>query len=443
MSLEKVERFIVENGLLQGGEKVIAGVSGGADSVALLDILHAFKIECVVAHCNFHLRGEESNRDAFFVEELCQKYNLKFERIDFDTEVHARLNSISIEMAARELRYNWFEELRKIHLADKIAIAHHQDDSVETILLNLTRGTGIKGLTGIAPMNGYIIRPLLCMKRNDILKYLQERKLTYVDDSTNSEDLYTRNKIRLNILPMLESINPSAKDAILRTAENLKQVSNIYRMYIDQVTKEIFKEEKINISLLVQYMEPEALLFEILSPYGFNPATIRRIFLSIISQSGKIFHSDTHELLKDRGFLILKKKEGMGIESFNIHEDDSELTYPIPLEIERILLEGRFTIEKNPAILYSDAGKVSYPLVLRRWKKGDWFVPFGMKGKKKISDYFTDHKFSLFDKESAWLLCSGDDIVWLVGHRSDDRFRIDSDTKEVLKISILNKDMKM
>lgn len=434
MDISKVEQYIVANGLLAGGEKIIVGVSGGADSVALLDVLHSFGLECVVAHCNFHLRGEESNRDAFFVEELCKKYNLKYERIDFDTEAYAAINSVSIEMAARELRYNWFEQLRVIHLADKIAVAHHRDDSVETMLLNLVRGTGIRGLTGIAPVNGYIIRPLLCVSRDEIIDYLNDRRMSFVDDSTNNEDMYARNKIRLNVLPMLEAINPSAKESINKTAEHLTQVANIYYMYMAQVKANVFADNKINISLLVQYLEPEAILFELLSPYGFNSATVRSIFESVISQSGKIFYSETHELLKDRGFLILKKKDTLKIERYSIPETDTVLLHPIHLKMERTLINGDFSIEKNPDIVYLDAHKLSYPLILRKWKQGDKFVPFGMKGKKKVSDYFSDNKFSLFDKEAAWLLCSGDDIVWIVGHRSDDRFRITSDTTEVLTI---------
>ncbi|MBK5722985.1 tRNA lysidine(34) synthetase TilS [Dysgonomonas sp. Marseille-P4677] len=436
MSRSKVEQYIIDNELLTGAEKLIVGVSGGADSVALLDILHSFKIECVVAHCNFHLRGEESNRDAFFVEELCKKYSLKYERIDFDTETHAEINSISIEMAARELRYNWFEKLRVIHLADKIAVAHHRDDSVETILLNLIRGTGIRGLTGISPENGYIIRPLLCLSRNEILEYLKERKISFVEDSTNNEDLYTRNKIRLNLIPLIETINPSAKESIMRTAEHLSQVESIYRIYIDQVKLNIFNDNKIDISLLVQYIEPEAILFELLSPYGFNSSTTNQIFESIISQSGKIFYSETHELLKDRGYLILKKREALSLESFNIQAEESYISQPLHLLIKRIPVNDSFSIEKKTNIIYLDADKITYPLTLRKWQQGDWFIPFGMKGKKKISDYFTDNKFNLFEKKDTWLLCSGDNIIWIVGHRADDRFKITNETTNVIEITL-------
>jgi tRNA(Ile)-lysidine synthase len=436
MNILQVEQYITENRLLAENSKVITGVSGGADSVALLDILHSLKYECVVAHCNFHLRGEESNRDAFFVEELCRKYNLKYERIDFDTEAYAKIHSISVEMAARELRYNWFEQIRTIHLADRIAVAHHRDDSVETILLNLTRGTGIRGLTGIAPQNEYIVRPLLCLSRGDILDYLKGRKLNYVDDSTNNEDLYTRNKIRLKIIPLLETINPSAKDSIMRTAEHLSQVENIYKSYIQQARADVSKDDSIDIKALIRYLEPEAVLYELLAPYNFNSATARRIFESLISQPGKIFYSETHKLVKDRDFFLIKKREKLSIESFSIHQNETEITYPVRMSVGAIPVNDGFIIEKNKNILYLDKGKINFPLTIRRWRRGDWFIPFGMKGKKKVSDYFTDRKYSLFEKEEAWLLCSEDDIIWIIGERSDERFRIDESTQEALLIQI-------
>lgn len=438
MNIYDIQQYISEYQLLEEGAKVIVGVSGGADSVALLDMLHSLKYECVVAHCNFHLRGEESNRDAFFVEALCQKYNLKYERIDFDTEAYAEINAVSIEMAARELRYNWFEQLRVIHLADRIAVAHHRDDSVETILLNLVRGTGIRGLTGISPQNEYVVRPLLCVSRQDILDYLDARKLSYVDDSTNNEDLYTRNKIRLNIIPLLETINPSAKEAIIRTAGHLSQVETIYRFYIEQAKSDIFRNNEIDIRKLVQYIEPEAVLFEILAPYKFNSATIRQIFESLISQPGKVFYSETYKLVRDRESFILKKRNNLSVESFMIHQDDSFISYPLKMNIETVRKDGPFEIEKNKDILYIDKDKIKYPLTIRRWHQGDWFIPFGMKGKKKISDYFTDQKYSLFDKEEAWLLCSGDDIIWIIGERSDERFKVSSTTSDVLKIQLVN-----
>jgi tRNA(Ile)-lysidine synthase len=268
------------------------------------------------------------------------------------------------------------------------------------------------------------------------MEYLNERHLSFVQDNTNNEDFYTRNKIRLNVIPLLETINPSVKETISKTAAHLLQVTNIYNLYMSQVTANIFTSNKIDISMLTQYLEPEAILFELLSPYGFNSATIRQVFESVVNQSapGRIFYSETHELLKDRGFLLLKKKTNLSLESFTIRKDNKEIFYPMHLIIKDIPVSKDFTIEKKTDVLYLDADKIQYPLTVRKWQQGDWFIPFGMKGKKKISDYFSDHKFSLFDKENAWLLCSGDDILWIVGHRSDDRFKITPDTVKALTI---------
>ena len=238
------------------------------------------------------------------------------------------------------------------------------------------------------------------------------------------------------MIPLIETINPSARESIIRTAEHLSQVENIYRAYIDQVKLNLFKDNKINISLLVQYIEPEAILFEILSPYGFNSATVRQIFESIIGQSGKIFYSETHELLKDRGSLILKKKATLFLERFSIREEDKLLLHPLHLEFKKEAVSDNFSFEKRSNIIYLDTNKITYPLTLRKWQQGDWFIPFGMKGKKKVSDFFTDKKFTLFEKEDTWLLCSGEDIIWIVGHRADDRFKITDQTTDVLKITL-------
>lgn len=436
MILEKVKKYIYDFQLLTNKEQVIVGVSGGADSVVLLHMLYSLGFDCIAAHCNFHLRGEESDRDASFVENLCKTYTIPFHKIDFDTHAYASKNSISIEMAARDLRYTWFEKLRKELNVNSIAVAHHRDDSVETVLLNLIRGTGIRGLTGISPKNNAIVRPLLCLNRNEVLEYLKENSLNCVEDSTNSEDIYTRNKIRLNVIPLLETINPSAKEAISKTSEHLNQVKNIYNLYIEQAKKEIFNKGKIDINKLLKYEEPKAILFEILYPYHFNASTISDIFETLESQSGKIFYSDTHQVLKDRDYLILKQKESGINQIFEIDEDTSFLSSSINLKIESIRIDSSFTLEKGQNIAYINKDKVKYPLIIRKWQQGDWFIPFGMKGKKKISDYFTDRKFSLFDKENTWLLCSGNDIVWIIGHRSDERYRIDNTTQEVLKITL-------
>lgn len=433
-----VKKFIDNNGLLNQEQPIIIGISGGADSVALLDILYQKGYKCIAAHCNFHLRDEESNRDALFVEQLCKTYNVVLESINFDTTNYAADQSISIEMAARELRYNWFEQLRQKHGAQAISVAHHQDDSVETVLLNLIRGTGIRGLTGIAAKNEFIVRPLLCVTRNEIIEYLDKRQLSYVEDSTNNEDIYSRNKIRLNVIPLLETINPSAKNSINKTAGYLMQVERIYLKYINEAKAEILNDRKINIPKLLAYDEPKAILFEILSSYHFNSATIDEIYEAIEGISGKVFYSETHRLLKDREYLIIdEKKEQAERDSFTIGESDSCIEYPFNAKIEVIEKSPSFEMERNASVLYLDKDKISYPLTLRHWQQGDWFIPLGMSGKKKISDYFSDQKYSLFDKENVWLLCSGYDIIWVVGKRGDNRYKITDTTSHIIKISLI------
>lgn len=301
----KVEKFIREKKLLKANSKVVLGVSGGADSMALLDILHNAGYQLIIAHCNFHLRNKESMRDEKFVKSICEEKNLIYRAIDFDTIKHAAQYSISIEMAARELRYRWFEELRQEFKAEAIAVGHHKDDSIETVLMNMVRGTGIKGLTGIEPRMGHIVRPFLCVTRAEVEEYMKESSLQYVDDSTNSESIYTRNIIRLDVMPYLERINPSAKDSIYRTMQNLSKVEGIYKEYIKESKKKVLKENELSIEKLMKLIEPETVLYEILSEYNFNAAVVSDIFESLHGQSGKVFFSDTHKVLKDRESLLI------------------------------------------------------------------------------------------------------------------------------------------
>lgn len=435
----KVEKFIRDEKLLKDNSKVILGVSGGADSMALLHILHNLNYQIIVAHCNFHLRSNESMRDEKFVRSFCEEKGLLYRVVDFDTLKYAAQHSISIEMAARELRYRWFEELRKEFEADAIAVAHHKDDSIETVIMNMVRGTGIRGLTGIEPKSGYIVRPFLSITRAEVEEYMLSSGLEYVNDSTNSESIYTRNIIRLDVMPYFERINSSAKDSIYKTMKNLKQVENIYKSYINDCRKKVFKDDKIDINKLTQLVEPEAVLYEILSEFNFNAAVVNDILESLKGHSGKIFYSNSHKVLKDRDFLILKVLLDDVEETNYIIDVDqiSEIKEPINLLINKEVVNEDFVLDRSPLLLYADYDKLGKPLQLRRWKEGDWFIPFGMKGKKKLSDYFNDNKFSLFDKENTWLLCSDQDIVWIVGHRSDDRFKIDPKTKTVLKISLI------
>lgn len=434
MILEKVKRHISDNRLLNQGAVVIVGLSGGADSMALLDILVRLRYRCVAAHCNFHLRGEESDEDARFAETWCLQQGVDFVSTDFDTVRYAADRKISIEMAARDLRYHWFEEIRIRFGADAIAVAHHKDDSVETVLLNLVRGTGISGLRGILPKNGKVVRPLLCVDRDEIENYLESGKIPFRTDSTNEEGIYRRNFIRLNILPAFKLLNPSVADAISRTASNLAEVEKVYRHAIGADISNVLNGDKINIDKLRKSVSPQALLYEIMSPLGFSPSVIDDAMKSLDAESGRQFFSKTHRIIKDRDcFIIDEILKTNDLESiFFISEEDTGIEVPILLEIQK--LEIPVEIDKSSNCLYVDTDKLSFPLILRKWKSGDWLIPFGMQGKKKVSDYFTDQKLSLKEKEEAWLLFSGENLVWIVGHRSDDQFKVGKETSRVLKI---------
>lgn len=419
----KITEYINHLRLFSAEDKVLVALSGGADSVALLRLLLSAGYSCEAAHCNFRLRGKESDRDEEFVRRLCKEQQVELYVTRFDTAKFAEERHISIEMAARELRYDWFEELRKERDAAVIAVAHHRDDSVETILLNLIRGTGINGLLGIRPQNGFIVRPLLCMDREEVVDYLNSIGQEYVTDSTNLQDDYTRNKIRLNLLPAMQEINPSVKESILGTAEHLADAAAIYKKGIEEGKLRVSVPQGIRIEALKREPAPETLLFEILHPLGFNAARVKDIYRAIDGQPGKVFTANGYRVLKDRDLLWI--------------EESKELTPP-RLQMEELPYTPDFIIPRDKDTACLDADKLRAPLTLRLWRQGDSFVPFGMKGTKKVSDYLTDRKFSRLRKERQWVLCCGEDIVWLVGERTDNRFRVEEETKRVVVIRVRN-----
>jgi tRNA(Ile)-lysidine synthase len=437
--IDRVQKFIQSEKLLPHNAKVIVGLSGGMDSMVLLDLLVLLEYRCIAAHCNFHLRGAESDRDADFVRKWCKNTDIPFTSIDFDTTGYAEDRKISIEMAARELRYEWFEILRKQYEADAIAVAHHRDDSVETVLLNLIRGTGIKGLSGISPRNGYVVRPLLTVSRSEIEDYIIERELPYVTDSTNDQDIYLRNYLRLNVIPKLEVVNLSVKESIIRTSKNISEAEKIYSESIREYIDVVFINDKINIPMLKKTASPQSVLFELLSPLGFTSSTIEDIFQSMDSTPGKVFLSDRYRVIKDRSDFILEKitSDIISDEHYLIEEESKEITFPVRFNLRKEKTPVK--IEKKKNILYADADKLKFPLIMRRWKAGDWFIPFGMNGKKKLSDYFTDRKFSLKDKKEAWVILSGENIVWIVNERSDNRYKITDESKNIFIIEYVDK----
>lgn len=437
--ITQVQAYISHHKLLPKQGKVIVGLSGGPDSMVLIHILVQLGYECIASHCNFHLRGESSVNDEEFVASWCKENNIFIEVVSFDTQSYASEKKISIEMAARELRYNWFEKLREKYKADAIAVGHHKDDSVETILINLIRGTGIKGLTGIPIRNNHIVRPLLAISRSEIMEYLSLNQILYVTDHTNQQDIYIRNILRLKVLPLLETINPSVRNSILTTSSNLKEVEKIYNNYIDNTRRFVLNENRINITKLKKASSPQSLLFEILSPLGFTPSVIEEVSNNLDSIPGKIYLSKDYRLLKDREYLIISDIHQLEDDNneYLIYADSSSVTAPFSMSIITEMNDSYFKIKKKNSILHVDFNKLTFPLTLRKWKKGDWFVPFGMKGKKKLSDFFTDNKFNLLDKESTWVLTSDDNIVWIINHRADNRFRINNKTKTVFTICVI------
>ena len=419
MEEKKVYRYIEEEQLFGPEDRILVALSGGADSVALLRMLCLSSYHCEAAHCNFHLRGEESDRDERFVRRLCKELQVPLHVAHFNTAEEAAVRHISIEMAARELRYAWFEEVKKECGAAVVAVAHHADDSVETFLLNLIRGTGINGLRGIRPKNGHIVRPLLCLSRGEIVAYLQRLGQPFVTDSTNLQDEYTRNKIRLNLLPMLEEINPSVKTGILQTARHLDDAACIYKKGIEEARRRVQMPEGIRIDVLLREAAPETVLYEILAPLGFNTAQVGDIFRSLTGQAGKVFSAQDWKVVKDRQFLLIQA---------------ASKAEPPQLQQETFDYTSAFVIPRDKDTACFDADKLAGPFSLRLWRRGDTFIPFGMKGRKKVSDYLTDRKFSLLQKERQWVLCCGEEIAWLVGERSDNRFRVDEKTRRVIVV---------
>ena len=438
---QKVQNYIDKQDLLTSRAKIIVGVSGGTDSVVMLHILQKLGYDCIVAHCNFHLRKKESDRDEIFVRNLAKEMKLACSVIDFETIKFAKTHKISIEMAARKLRYDWFDEMLKKHDAKAIVVAHNADDNVETLLMNLVRGTGIKGLTAIPPKNGFVVRPLLSCSRTEIENYLIKNGLNFVEDSTNASSDFKRNKFRNEIIPLLEEINPAVRQTIYRAIDHFVGTNAIYQQAIEKIKSEIvqFTEKgfTIDIEKLQSKLQTQTVLYEILFPLGFHPDVIEQINSSLNSESGKLFYSESHSLLKDRKFMIINSVNQTEEHVFSIPKEKNEVFQPLHLRISRFDLYPDFIISKVSYCIQIDEEKIQYPLTLRHWSEGDTFYPFGMKHRKKVSDFFTDQKMNLFDKRQCWLLLSGEEIVWIIGKRIDNRFRISDETKKLIQIELI------
>ena len=420
---------------LKNGKLLIA-ISGGLDSVVLLHLCYKMGLNLALAHCNFNLRGNESDADEDFVLELADDLDLEVFIESFDTEIYAEKNKLSIQMAARKLRYDWFETLAKQLGFDAVLTAHHADDNLETFLINFTRGTGLEGLTGIPIINGKFVRPLLPFSRENIETYAKENHLKWRDDSSNASTKYMRNKLRHEVIPILKGINPSLLHSFETTITNLNDTASIVDERVKAVSKRAVEKTdsnqiKLKISEFNKLKNPKAYLFELLKDYGFTEW--HDVVNLLEAQSGKQLFSEKWRLIKDRNYLFLS--EIVSNERFFLEISETEKHVETPLG--NLLFEEVAIISKTEAnSIFVDKNELKFPLTIRTWEAGDTFYPLGMTGKKKLSKYFKDEKYPLLDKENALLLCSENKIVWVVGKRADDRFKVTRNTKNILKVEL-------
>jgi tRNA(Ile)-lysidine synthase len=417
--------------------RVLVAISGGMDSVVLANLCHQLKFNFALAHCNFNLRGSESDTDEEFVLQLAEALDMEVFVENFDTTAYAEEHKLSIQMAARELRYDWFQELSEQLNFDYIVTAHHADDNLETFLINLTRGTGLDGLTGIPEINGNIVRPLLPFSRQTLEAYAAENELKWRNDSSNASTKYLRNKLRHDVIPVLKDINKNLLQNFQTTLDNLNDTADIVEESLNAVLKRAIisidnSEIRFKVAEFKKLNNPKAYLHEFLKDYGFSEWN--DVLNLLDAQSGKQVFSSSYRLLKDRDILILTELTSEDNNQFiSISKKDAKMALPIGV----LCIEEVSKIENTHSnIIYVDESKLKFPLAVRKWQEGDYFFPLGMKGKKKLSKYFKDEKLSLIDKENSWLLCSEDSILWVIGKRADDRFKVTENTKQILKFEI-------
>lgn len=440
MMIERFKAFIRDKELCTDFQPVMLAVSGGIDSVVMTDLFFEAGYSCMILHCNFSLRGEESDADEAFVRSLAAKYEMPVFVKRFSTEDYAEEHGVSIQMAARELRYQWFREISEKQEVNCIATAHNLNDSVETVLLNLNRGTGIKGLSGIPAINGRFIRPLLFATRKEIEEYSKAAHLNFREDSSNVSRKYQRNKIRHDLIPLFEDLNPSF---ITTMSENIRRFEEGYEIYQGVILKkraELFINNgsciEINLEELSKLKPLSTWLFEFFSEYGFTMDQCRNIGNFLDSNSGKQFIAPGYRLFKDRERLLLYKAEDPGFQRYYIDSPESSATLPFSMDMEVIDRDLLESLPGSPRIAALDLDQLHFPLIIRKWQHGDYFFPLGMEQMKKISDFFIDTKVPVPEKKRTWILSSGKNIAWIMGHRIDHRFRITEKTRKVLRLEL-------
>lgn len=445
--LTAFKEFIAENNLIKPGQRVLLAVSGGIDSMVMAHLFLQSDYNTGIIHCNFSLRAGESDNDEEMVRNYASTHNIPFYTIRFDTKTYAKKNGISVQMAARDLRYSWFEEIRNKNGYDLIAVAHNLNDNIETLLINLIRGTGIAGLTGIKPANNRIIRPVLFASRQDIILYCDQHQISYREDKSNSDTKYTRNKIRHLIIPVLKEINPSIENTLNETAERFTGINEIVSDYVSLIRDRVsvHKGEFItfDISLLKTYLYNKTILFELFKPYGITNAMLKDLISIIDGKTGSQIISGTHRIIRNRKEIIISQEYTGNHIYFSVKNITDLRKVPGIASVRYTNITDKFKIQSDPSIACFDSGKVQFPLLIRSWKAGDHFYPFGMNRKKKLSDYFIDNKYSKFDKENTMILESDGKIIWIIGDRIDNRFRITSSTKNALIVKATNKAMKI
>ncbi|MDO9256364.1 MAG: tRNA lysidine(34) synthetase TilS [Bacteroidales bacterium] len=435
--LQAFKAYIKFSGLFNQPDRILLAVSGGVDSIVMVQLFKDAGYNFGIAHVNFGLRGVESDGDEAFVKNLASKIDVPFYSKNFSTKQYAADHKVSIQMAARDLRYAWFDEIVKENGYSYVATAHHLDDQAETFFINLLRGTGISGMHGIMPKQGRIIRPMMFTTREKIMAFALDLHLAWRDDRSNKSRKYLRNKLRLDVLSELYKINPQFSYKLNESISHLREVESIYHSHIAGITADLVQHTAegilISIDWVYEYEPHDTYLFELLKPYGFTFSVVKEIVHSLDTFSGKVFYSPTHRLLRDRENFIIQPltelaSEPTQTESYPLEKGITEFEKPINLCAYETDVVSDLPMGKS-SVACLDLDKLIFPLQLRKWEKGDWFIPLGLKGSKKMSDFFIDQKFSLAEKEKTWLLISGNDIVWVIGKRIDNRYRITSKTK--------------
>ena len=441
LPVKRFTEFIEQNNLFNSGNKILAAVSGGMDSVAMVHLLKAAGFNFGIAHCNFRLRGDESNGDQQFCKNLADKLSVPFYTIDFDTLNYAASQKVSTQMAARILRYQWFDEVRQHSGYTVIALAHHQNDTIETILLNLTRGTGIAGLHGILPKNNLLVRPMLFLSRDEISSIVAENGIAWVEDSSNASAKYARNKIRLEVIPKLKELNPNLEQTFENNLQRFRELEELLQQRLTELKKTIFyqKQDEVHLALFeIKQLRPQKLLlFNLLQDYGFNETVIDDLISALGKHSGRTFESTGYRLLLDRDKLILTPQNTLKNSPLLIGKEDSGVNYG-SYKLNMLHDDSPLIVKNNPMAVSIDSDLLIYPLTLRHWQQGDYFYPIGMKARKKLSDFFIGQKVPLHQKSDIPILVNGnDEIIWICGYRPDNRYKVTDNTKKVAIFELL------